>query len=407
VDRGRRLDVAWERLAPSLPPRDRSWVQEVAFGTLRLRGRLDHLLDRHLHRGVSSLPEPLLRILRIGAYQLTEMGGVPGYAAVSESVALARGVAGAKGAGLVNAVLRSMAREDGADSGFPTLEMDPAGYLSTWGSHPRWLVERWLAHYGVSDTKRIVAAGNEIPRIFLRPIGIDLEVALLRLAEAGVEAEAGPPATGTVLLPRGVDPTEVLRLIPAIVQDPAAAAVVERVPLRGGERVADLCAAPGGKGIALGGRGATVFLADPSFVRLRRVRSTIERLGIPERLVVARGEYPPFRPVDLVLVDAPCSGTGTLSRHPDARWRLAPSDPAKLAEVQLRILEGARSAVRPGGWLLYSTCTLEVEENEGVVEEFLRRAGEFELDGEGAILRVLPGEGSTDGAFAARMRRRR
>jgi 16S rRNA (cytosine967-C5)-methyltransferase len=197
----------------------------------------------------------------------------------------------------------------------------------------------------------------------------------------------------------------VLSAIPAIVQDPAASLVVELSKPEAGALAADLCAAPGGKGIALAGEGVRVVGLDPSWGRLGRMGETLRRLGLPERLVVGRGERPPLRPVDVVLADVPCTGTGTLARHPDARWRLSANEPARMAELQRDILEGAAGVVRPGGRLVYSTCTLEEEENEGVVRSFLEAHPEFEPDGADATLRVLPGDTSTDGAFAVRLRR--
>jgi len=405
VDRGRRLDVVWEAAATGVPPADRRWVHEAVFGTIRLRGRMDHLLDAHLHRGIESIPAPLLRILRLGAYQLTGMGSVPDYAAVSQTVSQARSVGGTSAAGLVNAVLRQLASEGMGPERFPSFEQDAVGYLSSWGSHPRWMVERWVARYGAEGARQVVEAGNRIPSIFLKPVGKSTADAARDLAAAAIGSEPGPEGSGTLRLPPGVDPVAVLGVVRGIIQDPAAARVTHFTGVRPGERVADLCAAPGGKGIGLAGLGARVVAADPSALRLRRMRQALRRLGLAERLVVARGEDPPLQDMDVVLVDAPCTGTGTLARHPDAKWRLRPEGPAELAVVQGRILDGAAGCVRPGGILVYSTCTLEDEENEGVVSGFLDRHREFRLAGEASMLRILPGQDGTDGAFAVRMRR--
>ena len=405
VDRGRRLDVAWEAAASTVPPADRRWVHEAVFGTIRLRGRIDHLLDARLHQGIASLPESLLRILRLGAYQLVAMGSVPDYAAVSQAVSQARAAGGTRAAGLVNAVLRRFASEGMGPERFPSFEQDAVGYLSSWGSHPRWLVERWVARFGAEGARKVVEAGNQIPSIFLKPIGGSTEDAAHALATAAIGSQPGPEGSGTLRLPPGVDPLAVLGVVRGIIQDPAAARVTHFIGVRPGDRVADLCAAPGGKGVGLAGLGAWVVAADPSALRLRRMRQTLRRLGVPERLVVARGEDPPLREMDAVLVDAPCTGTGTLARHPDARWRLQPEGPAELARVQGRILDGAAGCVRPGGLLVYSTCTLEEEENEGVVSGFLDRHGAFRMAGEASMLRILPGQDGTDGAFAVRMRR--
>jgi len=408
VERGARLDLAWEGAAAALNPRDRGWVQELVFGTIRLRGRLDYLLGLHLHRGTESLPAQLLHLLRLGAYQLLYMGSVPRHAAVNETVDQARRSGGKRGAGVVNAVLRALADGGGAEDRFPAFDQNPVEYLATWGSHPRWLVERWVERFGGAEARRMVEAGNRVPSLSLSPVGVSSDEALVRLRTAGIEASPG--VAGTLALPPGTDPVAALAAAPGMIQDPAAAMVVDFVQARHGEWIADLCAAPGGKGIVLSGRGARVVGGDPSFRRLKRMRDSLRRLEIPERLVVARGESPPFRPVDRVLVDAPCTGTGTLARHPDARWRLTSSDPGALARVQERILDGAATIVREGGVLVYATCTVEIEENEERVDHFLLRHPNFvpDEDGDGggeAVLRILPGTIGTDGAFAMRMRR--
>lgn len=397
--------MAWEGAAPTLSPAERGWVQEAVYGTLRLRGRLDFILGLHLTRGLDSVPPPLLRILRLGAYQLFQMGSVPAYAAVSESVKLAKSVGGAKGAGLVNAVLRALALAGTGPERFPDFAVDPVANLSTWGSHPRWLVERWVARFGAEGARPIVEAGNRIPELFFRPVGLGPREAADRLEAAGIAPEPGPEGSRTLRLPRGTDPRAALAASPGIIQDPSASSVVGFASPQRGWRVADLCAAPGGKGIGMMDLGALVVGADPSPARLLRMRDALRRLGLPERLAVARAEAPPFRELDMALVDAPCTGTGTLARHPDARWRLGADAPEEMARVQARILEGAASAVRTGGVLVYATCTLEEEENEGTVRSFLSGHPDFRLDGNPGILRVLPGGDRTDGAFAARLRK--
>lgn len=416
MDRGRRLDVAFEELAPRLGDRDRAWVHDATYGTVRLKGRLDHLLDLHVTRGFDSVPEPLRPVLRLGAYQLLYTGSAPAYAAVSETVDQARRVGGNKGAGLVNAVLRALARGGGGPERFPDFENDPGGWLATWGSHPRWLVERWLVRHGPALTREMAEANNGVPALYLRPVTLTPGEAEGALEAGGIRSDPGPAGSETLRLPAGTSPVRALELVPgAIIQDPAASLVAGYVGVRSGERVADLCAAPGGKGMVLAGKGARVVAGDLSGTRLVRVVETARRLDLPVHAVVARAEDPPLREADVVLLDVPCSGTGTLGRHPDARWRLDPRDPGTLARIQERILEGAASVVRSGGLLVYATCTLEPEENEERVERFLETHPGFEVEpndelegpGERApYLKLLPGREGTDGAFAARLRRR-
>jgi 16S rRNA (cytosine967-C5)-methyltransferase len=421
VERGRRLDVAWEEAAAGLPPADRPWVHEAAFGAVRLRGRLDHLLDLHLDRGLASVPPPLVPVLRLGAYQLLGMDGVPGYAAVSQAVQQAREAAGGGVAGLANAVLRSLEREGGGEGRFPAFADDPEGHLSTWGSHPRWLVRRWIGRYGADAAREIVEGNNRVPPLWLRPLGLSGEDAVTRLAAAGIRSVPGPPSSGTLRLDPGASPRDALDTVPGVIQDPAAAWVVAWVGPVEGKRVVDLCAAPGGKALGLAAGGGRVIAADLSPLRLRRLGRAAARLGLDLPRVVADGAAPPFRSAEVVLVDAPCTGTGTLGRHPDARWRLSEGDIRTLAGIQDRILDGAAEVVAPGGLLVYATCSLEPEENEDRVEAFLRRHQGFIVEGgpgrpgsspgpeavlDGPWLRVLPHRTGTDGSFAARLRRR-
>lgn len=420
VDRGRRLDLALDRALGGVPERERAWVHELAYGVVRLRGRLDHLLDHHLHQGVGSVSPPLLHLLRMGAYQLLRMGGVPAYAAVSQTVEQARRRVSEGASRLANGVLRSLERGGGSEDVFPDRAADPAGHFSTWGSHPRWLVARWLERWSVDDVRALVEHDNRIPRLTIRVIGLEVEAARERLDAEGIGSELVGRGTRCLRLERGTDPASVLGLVPAVVQGPGAALVTAHAAPDPGSRIADLCAAPGGKGLALAGEARYVLAVDPSPRRLGLLRENRDRLhAVRERvgLAVARAQEPPVGRVDLVLLDVPCTGTGTLQAHPDARWRLEPDAVDQLARLQRAMLEGAAAVVGPGGVLVYSTCTLEPEENEEQVLSFLDRHREFELDpgperlapflDERGFLRVLPQRTGFDGAFAARLRRRR
>ncbi len=418
-------------------------MHEAVYGTVRFRGRLDHLLGLHLRKGLGSLPPDLVPVLRLAAHQLLHMDGTPAYAAVSQAVEQTRALGHGRLARVVNGVLRSLGREGGGMERFPALETDPVGHLTHWGSHPRWLVERWIGVHGVEETARLVEASNRVPATYLLPLGLAAEEAVARLHAAGIQAEAapragdwgagpalskparegaasmGPMGSRTVRLGRGTSPEAALGAVTGIIQDPAAGSVVWWCGAVDGLTTLDLCAAPGGKALALAAAGARVAAADLSLRRLTLVREGARRTGLSLPLVQASAQAPPFRPADLVLLDAPCSGTGTLARHPDGRWRLAESDISALSRVQKSLLDGAASAVTPGGLLVYSTCTLEPEENENQVHSFLRRHRDFILEeggdghgerGEGVgsrFLRVLPSVSDDhDGAFAARLRRR-
>ena len=453
VGSGRRLDVAWEASgAPESP--ERGWIRHLVYGTMRLRGRIDHILSRFCARSLGELDPDVITALRMGAYQILEMGGVPAYAAVSEAVEHVKGTRSRAASGLVNAVLRKVARARTDASSFPHPEEDLEGYLSTWGSHPRWLVRRWIAAFGRDGARELVEANNREPCVYLRPIGAGVANARSRLAAAGLcqtgpaevdtmYGDAGSDGRSWIRLAPGASPRAALSVVPGVIQDPAASLVVDYVSPRTGAHIADLCAAPGGKALAMSESAGGVVAADLSPRRLMRVIEGIRRLGVQRTgavgasdsqvradsqvrradsrgphprvwCVAADARHPPLQSTEVVLADVPCSGTGTLRRNPDGRWRIREQDIEKLAELQCSILEGAASVVPRGGLLVYATCALEHEENWGQVKAFLTRHPDFRIE-PGAIpdrfldakgcLAVLPHESGFDGAFAARMRR--
>lgn len=416
IRRGALLDPVWAAVRESLDARERAWTHQLVYGTLRLRSRLDWELARAVKGPLTSLGPDVLDVLRLGVYQLREMGSVPAFAAISQSVELVRWAGEPRAAGLVNGVLRTLRRTAGTLR-FPDPERAVLEYLSSWGSHPRWIVERWLARWSPAEVRQLTEANNRVPHLYLRPAGVSPAAAVKRLTDAGVAVETVAWAPDSIRL---VDPSalaDALSAVPVIVQDPAASWVARYAQVPAGARVLDLCAAPGGKALAAAESARFVVAADRSAKRLRRVAENLERLGFGARVapVVADARTPPFRPVEMVLVDAPCTGTGTFARHPDARWRIGPEDLASLAELQRDMLSAAAMLVQLGGWLVYSTCSLEPEENELQVEHFLAHRPEFALDppsdlpsemqaGDG-FLQVLPQRTGSDGSFAARLRR--
>jgi 16S rRNA (cytosine967-C5)-methyltransferase len=340
---------------------------------------------------------------------------VPAYAAVSQTVEQARETAGDGAAGLVNAVLRKVDRRGDGPDGFPTARADALGFFETWGSHPRWLLARWLERWDVDDVRVLVDADNRIPDTYLVPLGPSVDEALDVLACAGLAAEAVPEA-GCLRLGEGVAVQAALTALPAaIVQDPAAHLVARYADVPRGTKVADLCAAPGGKALAVADRAVYTLAADRSETRLRMVRDNARRTGRPLGLVVADARRPPIREVDVALLDAPCSGTGTLQRRPDARWRLRPGSLDELVALQRDLLDAAAELIPTGGLLVYSTCSLEPEENEEQVDAFLARRPDFRVESTDAVparfldgagrLSVLPQRTGFDGSFAARLRR--
>lgn len=399
-----------------MDPRERAFAHELTYGTTRLRGRLDHLLARHVHRDLSDLDPVVREVLRLGAYQLLYMDSVPPYAAVSQSVDQVRADMGAGPAGLVNAVLRKVGDSGDSQELFPDFEREPAAFLSTWGSHPRWLIDRWLERWDAGAVRWLVAANNRRPSLYLVPLAAEPAEAVSALAAAEISAELVEQGTRCVRLGPGVSPAAALAALPhAIAQDPAANLVAAYADVPLGTKVADLCAAPGGKALAVSDRPLYTLAVDRSEARLRMVRENAARTERELGLVVADARRPPLRDVDVVLLDAPCSGTGTFARRPDARWRLTPQAIGDLASLQAEMLEAAADVVAPGGLLIYSTCTLEPEENEAQSDAFLAARKDFHLDATDAVparyldgcgrLVVTPQDSGFDGAFAVRLRR--
>jgi 16S rRNA (cytosine967-C5)-methyltransferase len=417
AERGRRLDRAFaEAAADALDARERAFAHELAYGVTRLRGRLDHLIALRLHGQTADLDPRVLEILRLGAYQLLYMRGVPSYAAVSATVDQVRAQVGPGPTSLVNAVLRQVDQNGDGLELFPDFDADPLAFLSTWGSHPRWLVERWLARWTPDEVRRLVEADNHRSGTYLLPLEADAPAAAATLAAAGLAAEAVGEGTGSLRLGEGVTPADALAALPrAVVQDPATSLVSLYADVPRGTKVADLCAAPGGKVLAVADRPVYTLAADRSESRLHMVKENARRVGRPLGLMVADARHPPLRGVDVVLLDAPCSGTGTLARRPDARWRLGPESIREMAEVQGDMLRAAAEVVKEGGLLVYSTCSLETEENEGQVEAFLSSHREFRIESTNAVRSryldargqrsVTPQGAGFDGAFAARLRK--
>ena len=396
--------------------RERAFAHELAFGATRLRGRLDHLLSRHVHRGLSALEPPVLEVLRLGSYQLLYMGSVPQYAAVSQSVHLAREAGGSGSAGLVNAVLRKVGGDGDRAELFPDFSEDAAGFLATWGSHPRWLVDRWLNRWEPSAVRSLVEANNKHPALYVVPLAVEPAEAVSILAASNLEAETVGRGSRCVRLGPGVGPMASLAVLPrAIAQDPAANLVAVYADVPTGTKVADLCAAPGGKALAVSDRALYTLAVDRSEPRLRMVRDNAARTGSKVGLVVADARRPPLDEVDVVLLDAPCSGSGTFARRPDARWRLTTRSIQDLAVLQTEMLLAAAEVVADGGLLVYSTCSLEPEENEVQVDAFLASRPDFRVEATSAVppryldrlgrLTMTPQAYGFDGAFAARLRR--
>jgi 16S rRNA (cytosine967-C5)-methyltransferase len=417
--RGEMLDSTFERRATSLDSRDRRWMQELVYGMLRRRGWIDAILAPRVRGGLARLDPDLIDLLRLGVYQLLYMRSVPPYAAIAQSVELAKRRHGIGASKLANAVLRRTDRE--REELQPPAAEDEAEALATEHSHPRWLVARWLERFGRDETIALLEANNVEPPLIVRPFGVVREQLEAALETAGVHVADAPLVRDSLELRGQVTLAELGAFKQGLffVQDPASTLVTHFAAVPAGSVAADLCAAPGGKALELARTAGRVAASDRSLARLQKVIGNTARVETHTILpYVADARLPALKPVDVVLIDVPCTGTGTFRRHPDARWRLRVSDLAVMADLQRSILRSAATVVKRGGLLVYSTCSLEPEENEQQVESFLAENPDFVLEAppagavppetiEAGCLRVLPQRHGADGAFAARLRRMR
>ncbi len=417
VERGTFIDQALQARRVDLPPDDpgAKRLHFLTTGATKWRGRLDRELEGRLPRGLDSLPPTCRAILRLALFELRH-GSSPDYAVVDTAVELTRNIGLHGLVPVVNGLLRNAVRE-----GEPSLPDDAAARLAVEHSHPDWLLDMIDDVYGFGAAAGFAAWNNLPPPLWVRVNTgvVEMEKAVERLRAAGIDTRPGTLIPGYLLLEEGTVPIRLdgIREGWLTVQDPSAGlASLAAMPLEG-FRSADICAAPGGKATHLVELGAVVEASDSDPERMLRLRESIERHageGIRtveyHELLSRRGTY------DRVLVDAPCSNTGVLRRRADARWRLTADEPSRLAEVQFELLGKGGELVRPGGVLVYSTCTVLPAENEMVVERFLSNHTAFILDplpstvpevfvaGEGRAI-SLPWMHGLDGSFVARMKR--
>ena len=408
VRSGGTFQAARDQVLPALAGRDRRLAYELAAGVLRRQADLDRRL------ALRSADPRLHDVLRLGAYQLAALARVPPYAAVATSVELAREVVGEPAARFVNQALRKLQRGSGL------------GTRDSATTHPRWLFERWRRQFGLGETQRLIAWNDTKPALTLQPVRWNTPELASRLRKAGFGVTEAPFGAGVRVIPspeaRVPSPAQLPGFAEGafIVQDAAHALVCRYAAIPPGALVYDACAAPGGKAVMLERAGARVVAGDARPERIGRLRETTQRAGVAIRVTVADLLSAPFGPgtVPAVLIDAPCSATGTMARHPDARWRVTPRTIERAARRQRALLEAAATLLGPGGLLVYSTCSLEPEENRDIVTEFLASHTEFArapipaavpaplltADGD---LQSLPQRDRIDGAYAARLARTR
>jgi len=403
-----------------LSPRDRALATRLAYGVVQRRATLDHVIAQLAGRPVERLEPGVLAALRLGVLQLVFLDRVPAHAAVGESVELAKRESRG-GAGLVNAVLRRAATE--APAIVAALPDATPAEAALRHSYPPWIAELWFDSLGPDAARALMAAGNE-------PAEAAIRANTLKIAPEDLRRRLPVPSHPADRLPEGLvleapfdafaDPLWEQGLF--MPQSRAAMAVARTLHPQPGERVLDLCAAPGGKTThlaALMEDEGRIVAVERHAGRAEALRRTAGRMGASHVEVRTADAAEPQEPAvyDRVLVDPPCSDLGTLAARPDVRWRKGPDTPTSLAATQAAILDAAAPALKPGGVLVYSTCTISPAENERTIAAFLERHADFAVDrlpsdlpvwdhaSVPGFLQTLPHRDGTDGFFIARLRR--
>ena len=433
------VDSAFKRW--KVAGRERRLINGLVYGVIRWQKQLDWVLDQFINPGFQ-LDDRHRNILRLGAFQLLHLDGVPAHAAIFETVQLAtshlRRSRGRKTAGFINAVLRSVQRK-GATLTYPQIETNPTEHIAFSLSYPTWLVQRWLETRGVSWTLAFCRASNQIAPLALRvnTVRTKREDVCQSLAENGIVATASEIAPdGVAFGNRAItafdtDGEETLKDIlnreDIYVQDESAMLVPYLLSPADAKFIVDLCAAPGGKTTHLAhlmGNAGKIVAVDASAEKIALLKKNCRRVGArnvkTQVIDAAKADLGFMRRADAVLIDAPCSGFGTLRRHPDIRWNKTLEQVRALSEIQYSLLRNTAQHIKPGGILVYSTCSIEPIENEGVVERFLtdypmwtvENAQQFLPEVPPSIItpqgfmQTFPHEHGVDGAFAARLRKK-
>ncbi len=427
LNRVERTDAYLDKLLDSelrsgeIPDVDKGLLTELVHGVLRWQNKLDWVLNGFSHGNFAKSEINVKNALRVGLYQILFLERIPHAAAVNEAVEFIKRIRGDKPAGLVNAVLRNIIRNiEGIR--YPDPAQDRVQYLSVVLSHPHWMVKRWVARFGPEETEKLLTVNNERPLLSLRINKLKVEPGLfLRQLDAQQISYQGSNHIDYFVkvksFPR-IGQNEMFRSGLFTIQDESAAFPCLLLAPKPGERVLDLCAAPGGKTTHLAEimkNEGEVLAIDKYNVKLNFIRAACDRLGLKNVTCVV-GDASTFdhEPVDRIMLDVPCSGLGVLAKKPDLKWKRDIADIIKLSKIQRELLENAARLLKPGGVLVYSTCTTEPEENQEIVRHFLATHPEFVLDHAGqyvskdvvtpeGFVETFPHRHGMDGSFAARL----
>lgn len=398
--------------------RDAGFVTELCYGTTRRQLQLDYALSKFLDRSLDQVEDKVLAALRMGAYQLFHMR-VPRHAAVSATIDALKELKLSRATAFANAILRKLSALETAP--LPPQE-ESVEFWSVKESHPAWLVQRWFRQFGKATTEKMLEANNQPPQVVVRTntLKISRNELVAQLQSMGVEARPTQFSPDGIHLPPSGKVEDVFGYQEGLwqVQDEAAQLVTVFANLPPKARVLDVCAAPGGKTCHLAQNGDVTSM-DLHANKLRKIESEVKRLGLKDRVTLRAHDAQQPMPEELgefdaVLVDAPCTGLGTLRRHPELRYRRNEQDVARLSILQRNILENAQACVAPGGVLVYAVCSVDSQEGIDSIDMFLRSHPEFTaeppllsvpLPMTQAYLRTLPGPEGLDGFFAARLRK--
>jgi 16S rRNA (cytosine967-C5)-methyltransferase len=409
---------------------DKGLVTELVFGTLRWRLRLDYIIGSFSNIPMSEMSPWVRNILRLGIYQLLHTDRIPSSAAVNESVKLSKRYGQRPASGFINGILRNIDRRK-HEIAFPSRDENPVGYLSVMHSHPSWLVRRWLDRYGFSFTEELLCSNNEKPDFTIRANTLKNETRELAglLEKRGFKVTAGRyvPEALIVENPSGILDTLEYSEGRFVVQDEAAMLVSVLLAPEPGESVIDLCSAPGGKATHIAQmmqNNGGILAWDIHSHRLKLLERNILDAGasiITGELRDAAVTHDEYRnSADRVLADVPCSGLGIIRKQPDIKWAREEKHLGELPWLQYGILEASAGYIKPGGVLVYSTCTIEHSENEEVIMRFLDATNEFYIEqaeaflprelhgavGDDGMVRLFPNRHKVDGFFMARLRKK-
>lgn len=402
---------------------DKGLMNEIVTGVIRWRARVDWVLTGFFHGNFTKAETNIKNALRVALYQILFLDKVPHSAAVNESVEFIKRLRGQKVADLVNAVLRNILRNL-ENIRYPDVKENQIQHLAVVQSHPQWIVKRWVQRFGFEEAKSLLEANNVRPDLTLRVnrLKIDFNLFLSKLEELQVQFSRSEYLDFFVRVKHmaGIGASEMFRQGFFVVQDESAGIAVRLLDPQPGDRVIDLCSAPGGKTTYIGElmkNVGEIIAVDQYETRLNLVKNACQRLGIINaHFVTADSSEIALPPGDKVLVDAPCSGLGVFAKKPDSKWRREAEDLDTLCKLQRKILDNAASMVKPGGVLVYSTCTTEPEENLGVIRPFLDHHPEFTVDSPSqfvdsrlvhseGFVETFPHRNAMDGAFSIRLKK--